>query len=52
VLLDLLTQLIDVPHPALMVDVSSGTGLSTAIWSFGSEPISWYWSYRVRIAIK
>ena len=31
-LLDLLTQLIDLPHPALVVDVGSGTGLSTAIW--------------------
>ena|SRR5581483_6265499 len=32
VLLDLLTQLIQTPHPALVVDVGSGTGLSTAIW--------------------
>ena len=32
VLLDLLTQLIGVPHPALVVDVGSGTGLSTAVW--------------------
>src|SRR5450631_1881825 len=31
-LLDLLTQLIQMPHPALVVDVGSGTGLSTAIW--------------------
>src|SRR5438270_3368696 len=31
-LLDLLTQLIGMPHPALVVDVGSGTGLSTAIW--------------------
>src|SRR5690242_21669390 len=31
-LLDLLTQLIDMPHPALVVDLGSGTGLSTAIW--------------------
>ena len=31
-LLDLLTQLIDTPHPALVVDVGSGTGLSSAIW--------------------
>jgi hypothetical protein len=30
-LLDLLTQLIHVLHPALVVDVGSGTGLSTAI---------------------
>jgi ubiquinone/menaquinone biosynthesis C-methylase UbiE len=32
VLLDLLTQVIQMPHPALVVDVGSGTGLSTAIW--------------------
>ena len=31
-LLDLLTQLIGMPHPALVVDVGSGTGLSTTIW--------------------
>jgi hypothetical protein len=31
-LLDLLTQLIQMPHPALVVDLGSGTGLSTAIW--------------------
>jgi ubiquinone/menaquinone biosynthesis C-methylase UbiE len=31
-LLDLLTQLIHQPHPALVVDLGSGTGLSTAIW--------------------
>ncbi len=31
-LLDLLAQLIGMPHPALVVDVGSGTGLSTAIW--------------------
>jgi SAM-dependent methyltransferase len=32
-LLDLLTQLIGMPHPALVVDVGSGTGLSTPIWA-------------------
>ncbi|HZU68488.1 MAG TPA: class I SAM-dependent methyltransferase [Ktedonobacteraceae bacterium] len=32
VLLNLLTQLIQAPHPALVVDLGSGTGLSTAIW--------------------
>src|SRR5690242_5121586 len=32
VLLDLLTQLIGMPRPALVVDVGSGTGLSTTIW--------------------
>lgn len=31
-LLDLLTQMIGMPHPTLVVDVGSGTGLSTAIW--------------------
>ena len=31
-LLDMLTQLIHMPHPVLVVDVGSGTGLSTAIW--------------------
>jgi predicted O-methyltransferase YrrM len=31
-LLDLLTQLIHQSHPALVVDLGSGTGLSTAIW--------------------
>ncbi len=37
VLLDLLTQLIGMPHPALVVDVGSGTGLSTAIWGERAE---------------
>jgi ubiquinone/menaquinone biosynthesis C-methylase UbiE len=32
-LLDVLTQLIHKPRPALVVDLGSGTGLSTAIWS-------------------
>src|SRR5262245_2644203 len=31
-LLDLLKQLIQMPHPALVVDLGSGTGPSTAIW--------------------
>src|SRR5260370_31983298 len=31
-LLDLLTQVIGMSHPALVVDVGSGTGLSTGIW--------------------
>lgn len=31
-LLDLLTQLLGTPHPALVVDLGSGTGLSTMIW--------------------
>lgn len=36
-LLDLLTQLIHRPHPALVVDLGSGTGLSTAIWGEQAE---------------
>lgn len=31
-LLDLLTQVIQRPHPALVIDLGSGTGLSTEIW--------------------
>ena len=38
-LLDLLTQLIDTPRPALVVDVGSGTGLSTAIWGERAERV-------------
>jgi len=38
-LLDLLTQLIGLPHPALVVDVGSGTGLSTAIWGERAERV-------------
>lgn len=38
-LLDLLTQVIDMPHPALVVDVGSGTGLSTAIWGERAERV-------------
>jgi ubiquinone/menaquinone biosynthesis C-methylase UbiE len=38
-LLDLLTQLIGTPHPALVVDLGSGTGLSTAIWSERAERV-------------
>lgn len=38
-LLDLLTQLIDMPRPALVVDVGSGTGLSTAIWGERAERV-------------
>ncbi len=36
-LLDLLTQLIHLPHPALVVDLGSGTGLSTALWGERAE---------------
>jgi ubiquinone/menaquinone biosynthesis C-methylase UbiE len=38
-LLDLLTQLIHTPHPALVVDLGSGTGLSTAIWGERAERV-------------
>ncbi|HLL78003.1 MAG TPA: class I SAM-dependent methyltransferase [Ktedonobacteraceae bacterium] len=38
-LLDLLTQLIGMPHPALVVDVGSGTGLSTAFWGERAERV-------------
>jgi SAM-dependent methyltransferase len=33
VLIDILTQLAETPRPALVVDLGSGTGLSTAIWA-------------------
>lgn len=38
-LLDLLTQVIGTPRPALVVDVGSGTGLSTAIWGERAERV-------------
>ena len=38
-LLDLLTQLIGMPHPALVVDLGSGTGLSTAIWGKRAQQV-------------
>jgi ubiquinone/menaquinone biosynthesis C-methylase UbiE len=38
-LLDLLTQLIDMPHPTVVVDLGSGTGLSTAIWGGRAERV-------------
>jgi ubiquinone/menaquinone biosynthesis C-methylase UbiE len=38
-LLDLLTQLIQMPRPALVVDLGSGTGLSTALWGERAERI-------------
>lgn len=38
-LLDLLTLEIRLPHPALVVDVGSGTGLSTAIWGERAERV-------------
>ena len=36
-LLDLLTQLIGMLHPTLVVELGSGTGLSTAIWGERAE---------------
>ena len=36
---DLLTQLIGMPHPALVVDVGSGTGLSTALWGERAQQV-------------
>lgn len=36
---DLLTQLIDMPRPALVVDLGSGTGLSTMIWGGRAERV-------------
>src|SRR5215831_19238804 len=39
VLLDLLTQLIHLPRPALVVDLGSGTGLSSAIWGERAERV-------------
>ena len=38
-LLDLLTQVIHLPHPTLVVDLGSGTGLSTAIWGERAERV-------------
>ncbi len=38
-LLDLLTQFIHKPHPDLVVDLGSGTGLSTAIWGERAERV-------------
>jgi len=32
-LLDILTQIARAPHPALVVDLGSGTGLSTLVWA-------------------
>lgn len=38
-LLDLLAQLIHQPHPNLVVDLGSGTGLSTAVWGGRAEQV-------------
>jgi SAM-dependent methyltransferase len=37
--LDILTQLVQTPRPALVVDLGSGTGLSTAIWAGRAESV-------------
>jgi len=39
VLLDILTQLIHTPRPALVVDLGCGTGRSTTIWSKRAERV-------------
>ena len=39
VLLDILTQLIQMPRPALVVDLGSGTGLSTRFWTERAERV-------------
>lgn len=39
VLLDILTQLAQTPQPALVVDLGSGTGLSTALWAFRATEV-------------
>lgn len=39
ILLDILTQLIHTPHPALVVDLGSGTGLSTALWGARAQRV-------------
>lgn len=38
-LIDLLTQLINTPHPTLVVDLGSGTGLSTESWGERAERV-------------
>jgi len=39
VLLDLLTQVISLPRPNLVVDLGSGTGLSTVVWAERAERV-------------
>lgn len=39
VLVDILTQLIHTPQPALMVDLGSGTGLSTMVWGERAQSV-------------
>src|SRR5260370_34341841 len=39
VILDLFTQLIGDPHPHLVVDLGSGTGLSTTVWAERAQQV-------------
>src|SRR6516225_9777327 len=39
VILDILTQLAHAPRPGLVVDIGSGTGLSTYIWADRAEKV-------------
>src|SRR4029079_9847651 len=39
IILDILTQLAQVPRPELVVDLGSGTGLSTTIWAGRAESV-------------
>src|SRR5215472_5054185 len=39
VILEILTQLAHVPRPRLVVDIGSGTGLSTYIWADRAEKV-------------
>jgi SAM-dependent methyltransferase len=39
IILDILTQLAQAPRPALVADLGSGTGLSTAIWAARAESV-------------
>lgn len=39
ILLDICTQLIHAPHPTLVVDLGSGTGLSTVFWARRAQQV-------------
>jgi len=39
IIVDILTQLAHTPHPALVVDIGSGTGLSTRLWTDHAERV-------------